>query len=151
MPPTSKEEKKALLGNLNMIPGPVKSILGPKIKQAEDFVNSLIRYAVLPVRLGNDVALVSLMYASKMPPIKVKPLYDIDDLKIIAYALIKAYNRLKPQANAIDFLNDIFGVDLKQGAKQKVQANEITQSSEAKAEEAQEEPQEEEQEADSSD
>ncbi len=110
MPLTSKEEKKALLGNFDMIPGPIKSLLGNRIKQAEDYVNSLIRYAVLPVKVGDNVALVSLMYSSKTPPIHVRPLYDMDDLRIIAYALIKAYNRLKPQATGREFIADLFSV-----------------------------------------
>jgi hypothetical protein len=112
MPETTAEEKKALLGNFNMIPGPVKSLLGPKIKEAENYVNSLIRYAVLPAGVNNNIALVSLMYSSRKPPVKVRPLYDLDDLRIIAYVLIKAYNNLKPSATALDFIKDIFQIDL---------------------------------------
>jgi hypothetical protein len=112
MPETTKEEKKALLGNFNMIPAPVKSLLGPKIKEAENYVNSLIRYAVLPAGINNNVALVSLMYSSRKPPVKVRPLYDLDDLRIIAYVLIKAYNNLKPSATALDFIKDIFQIEL---------------------------------------
>ncbi len=112
MPETSSEEKKALLNNFNMIPGPIKSLLGPKIREAENYINSLLRYAVLPAGVNNNVAIVSLMYSTKKPPVKVRPLYDLDDLRIIAYVLIKAYNNLKPNATALDFIKDIFQIEL---------------------------------------
>ncbi len=112
MPETTAQEKKALLGNFNMIPGPVKSLLGPKIKEAENYINSLLRYAVLPASVNNNVAVVSLMYSTKKPPVKIRPLFDLDDLRIIAYVLIKAYNNLKPNATALDFIKDIFQIEL---------------------------------------
>ncbi len=112
MPETTAQEKKALLGNLNLIPAPVKSLLGPKIKEAENYVNSLLRYAVLPANVNGNIALVSMMYSTRKPPMKVRPLYDLDDLRIIAYVLIKAYNNLKPNATALDFIKDIFQIEL---------------------------------------
>ncbi len=142
MPETSAQEKKAILGNFNMIPAPLKSLLGPKIKEAENYVNSLIRYAVLPANVSNNIALVSLMYSTKKPPVKVRPLYDLDDLRIIAYVLIKAYNNLKPNATAMEFIQDVFQIETttaQTAGEQKPEGNAKEESQEDTEEENEEE------------
>jgi hypothetical protein len=111
MPVVTPEAKKELLGTVGKLPAPLKMAVGSKIKEAETFVKKLDRYAVLPVKIGEQVVVVSMFAGQKAPPIKVSPNYDLDDLRYLSYTLVKAYQRLKPNATPQELLKDLFSSD----------------------------------------
>ncbi len=111
MPENVEGQISQLLGLLSKIPAPIKSAMGKQIKDAEAYLKSIHRVATLPVKLEDDIAVVTLIVSKKAPPMRTSPVYDLDDLKIIMYAVIKAYNKLKPNASVKEFLHDLLGVE----------------------------------------
>lgn len=110
MPVITTENKKEILKNVDKIPAPLKMALSSRIKEAENFINKLDRYSVLPVKLNDRIIVVSMFIGTKAPPLKITPNYDLDDLRFIAYALVRAYQKMKPDAPAEKMLEEIFGV-----------------------------------------
>jgi hypothetical protein len=108
MPVVTPEAKKELLGTVGKLPAPLKMAVGSKIKEAESFVKKLDRYAVLPVKIGEEIVVVTMFAGTKAPPIKVTPNYDLDDLRYLSYTLVRAYQKLKPNATAQELLRDLF-------------------------------------------
>ncbi len=118
MPVVTPEAKKELLGTVGKLPAPLKMAVGSKIKEAELFVKKLDRYAVLPVKIGEQVVVVSMFAGQKAPPIKVTPNYDLDDLRYLSYTLVRAYQRIKPNATAQELLRDLFSNGEEQGKEE---------------------------------
>jgi hypothetical protein len=108
MPEVTSEAKKELLGTVGKLPAPLKMAMGSKVKEAEAFVKKLNRYAVLPTKYEDEIVVVSMFAGTKAPPLKVTPNFDLDDLRYIMYTIVKAYQRLNPNATAQDLFRDLF-------------------------------------------
>jgi hypothetical protein len=108
MPEVTSEAKKELLGTVGKLPAPLKMAMGSKVKEAEAFVKKLDRYAVLPTKYEDEIVVVSMFAGTKAPPLKVTPNFDLDDLRYIMFTIVKAYQRLNPNATAQDLFRDLF-------------------------------------------
>ncbi len=137
MPVVTPEAKKELLGTVGKLPAPLKMAVGSKIKEAEMFVKKLERYAVLPTKIGEQIVVVSMFAGQKAPPLKVTPNYDLDDLRYLSFTLVKAYQRIKPNATPQQLLKDLFSVEEEEKEEEKEEETE-NQDEEESDEETQE-------------